>query len=88
MTYVVTKACIGCKDTACVTVCPTDCFYNGPDMLFINPDNCIDCGACEPECPADAIFFEDDVPDDRKEDIALNAEMSQVYPLITERENN
>lgn len=84
MTYVVTKACIGCKDTACIVVCPMDCFHEGPQMLYINPNDCIDCGACEPECPVDAIFYEDDVPQDRLDDIGLNAEMAEVYPVITE----
>ena len=84
MTYVVTKACIGCKDTACVAVCPMECFHEGPDMLYIDPDNCIDCDACQPECPVDAIFHEDEVPEDRLDDIRLNAEMVEVYPLITE----
>jgi len=87
MTYVVTKACIGCKDTACVGVCPTECFHEGPDMLYINPDNCIDCGACETECPVEAIFHEDDVPSDRTDDIRLNAQMVNVYPLILEPKN-
>lgn len=84
MTYVVTKACIGCKDTACVVPCPTECFHEGPDMLYINPDNCIECGACESECPVEAIFHDDEVPEDRLDDIRLNAEMVEVYPLITE----
>lgn len=80
-----TQACIGCKDTACVTVCPCDCFHEGPDMLYINPDHCIDCGACEPECPTDAIFADEDVAFANKSDIALNAKLSQVYPNICER---
>ena len=84
MTYVVTKKCIGCKDTACVTVCPTECFHEGPEMLYIDPDNCIDCGACAPECPVEAIYQDDDVPPEHFADIALNMEMVQVYPAITE----
>lgn len=55
MTYIVNEACIKCKYTDCVSVCPVDCFYEGDNMLVINPDECIDCGVCEPECPADAI---------------------------------
>jgi len=55
MTYVVTENCIKCKYTDCVSVCPVDCFYEGENMLVIHPDECIDCGVCEPECPADAI---------------------------------
>ena len=84
MTYVVTKACVGCKDTACITVCPMECFHEGPEMLYIDPDHCIDCGACEPECPVDAIFYEDDVPAESVDDIRLNAEMVRVYPVILE----
>ena len=60
MTFVVGSPCVGCKDTKCVTVCPVDCFHEGPNMLVINPDECIDCGLCEPECPVDAIRSEDE----------------------------
>lgn len=62
MPYVITEACIGVKDKACVDVCPVDCIYEGPDQLYIHPDECIDCGACEPECPVTAIFPEDSLP--------------------------
>ena len=62
MTYVITEPCIGVKDKACVPVCPMDCIHEGPEMLFINPIECIDCGACEPVCPVGAIFREDEVP--------------------------
>jgi NAD-dependent dihydropyrimidine dehydrogenase PreA subunit len=62
MTYVITEACINVKDRACVDVCPVDCIYEGEDQLYIHPDECIDCGACEPECPVSAIFPEEDVP--------------------------
>ena len=62
MTYVVTESCIKCKYQDCVEVCPVDCFYEGENMLVIHPDECIDCGACEPECPVNAIFPEDQVP--------------------------
>ena len=62
MTYVIVEACIGVKDRACVDVCPVDCIYEGEDQLYIHPDECIDCGACEPECPVTAIFPEEDVP--------------------------
>ena len=64
MTYVIVEACIGVKDRACVDVCPVDCIYEGEDQLYIHPDECIDCGACEPECPVTAIFPEEDVPAD------------------------
>lgn len=79
MTYVVTKLCLDNKDTACVEVCPVDCFYvpiepsdELPDMLYISPEECIDCAACEPACPWEAIFEGDDVPDVFEEDTALN----------------
>lgn len=82
MTFVVTDNCIRCKYTDCVEVCPVDCFYEGPNFLAINPDECIDCGLCEPECPANAIFEENEVPEDQKQFIALNAELSQQWPNI------
>jgi len=79
MTYVVTRLCQGCKDTACMAVCPVDCFYepkepspDKPDMLYINPDECIDCDACVPECPWEAIYAEADVPAAFRDEIALN----------------
>lgn len=75
MPYVITEACIGTKDKACVDVCPVDCIYEGPDQLFIHPDECIDCGACEPECPVTAIFPEEDVPGHLAKYIQLNAEV-------------
>lgn len=84
MTYVVTENCIKCKYTDCVDVCPVDCFYEGPNFLVINPDECIDCTLCVPECPAEAIFAEDDVPADQKQFIALNAELSKIWPVISE----
>jgi len=84
MTFVVGANCIKCKHTDCVEVCPVDCFYEGPNMLVINPDECIDCALCEPECPADAIFAEDEVPEDQHEFIALNAELAAGWPNITE----
>ena len=85
MTYVVTENCIRCKYTDCVDVCPVDCFHEGPNFLVIDPDECIDCSLCVSECPAEAIFAEDDVPDPLQKFIALNAELSRVWPLITER---
>ena len=63
MAYVVADPCVKCKYTDCVAVCPVDCFYEGKNSLAINPDECIDCGACEPECPVTAIFAEDAVPE-------------------------
>ena len=77
MPYVITQPCIDLKDRSCVDVCPVDCIYEGEKQLFINPDECIDCGACEPECPVTAIFPEEDVPNQWKEYIALNREIFQ-----------
>ena len=84
MTYVVGENCIKCKYTDCVEVCPVDCFHEGPNMLVIDPEECIDCSLCEPECPAEAIFDEEDVPENQKEFIALNAELAANWPVITE----
>ena len=67
MTHVVTEACIKCKHTDCVIVCPVDCFYEGPNFLTINPDECIDCGVCIPECPENAIFADTEKKDSRKD---------------------
>ena len=82
MTFVVTQSCIGCKDTACANVCPTEAFHEGPKMLYINPDNCIDCEGCVVECPVEAIFRDDEVPEEFKADIELNEKMSLVYPVF------
>ena len=84
MTHVVTEPCFNCKHTHCVEVCPCDCFYEGQTMLFINPDECIDCDACVHECPTEAIFLDDNVPDRWKEYIELNAEMVPQCTNITE----
>lgn len=80
MTYVITEPCIGVKDRACVDVCPVDCIYEGEDQLYINADECIDCGACEPECPVTAIFPEEDVPANQKQYIQLNREVFERDP--------
>lgn len=85
MTHVVAEPCFNCKYTDCVTVCPVDCFYEGEAMLFIHPDECIDCGYCVPECPTGAIVPEDELPKKWTEYIALNAEMASHSPSITER---
>ncbi len=84
MTYVVTENCIKCKYTDCVEVCPVDCFHEGPNFLVINPEECIDCTLCVPECPAEAIFAEDDVPEDQEHFLELNAELAKGWPVITE----
>ena len=85
MTYVVTESCIKCKYTDCVDVCPVDCFREGPNMLVIDPDECIDCTLCEPECPAEAIFSEEELPDGQQEFKALNADLAKGWPVITEK---
>ncbi|MHB1676505.1 MAG: ferredoxin FdxA [Sulfuriferula sp.] len=85
MTYVVTEACIRCKYTDCVEVCPVDCFVAGPNFLAIDPEICIDCTLCVAECPIGAIFAESNVPDDQQEFIALNAKLAKQWPLITEK---
>ena len=83
MTHVVTESCIKCKYTDCVDVCPVDCFREGPNMLVIDPDECIDCAVCIPECPVEAIFAEEDVPAGQEKFIALNAELTPAWPSIT-----
>ena len=85
MTHVVAEPCFNCKYTDCVVVCPMDCFYEGESMLFIHPDECIDCGACVPECPVNAIFLDDNLPGAWKEYQALNAEMALKCPNICEK---
>jgi ferredoxin len=81
MAYIVADPCVKCKYTDCVAVCPVDCFYEGVNMLAINPDECIDCGACEPECPTTAIFEESDLPDKWIPYIEINAVASGVKEL-------
>ena len=85
MAYVVGDGCVRCKYTDCVDVCPVDdCFREGPNFLVIDPETCIDCTLCVPECPAEAIFPIDEVPDAQKEYIALNAELAKIWPGINE----
>ncbi|MGD9946561.1 MAG: ferredoxin FdxA [Burkholderiaceae bacterium] len=83
MTHVVLDSCIRCRYTDCVDVCPVDCFREGPNMLVIDPDECIDCAVCIPECPVDAIRAEEDVPADQQNFIELNAELAAIWPSIT-----
>jgi ferredoxin len=85
MSYVVTENCIRCKYQDCVEVCPVDCFHEGPNMLVIDPDECIDCSLCEPECPAEAIRADDDVPASQAVFRELNKELSRQWPVITRR---
>ncbi len=87
MTVVVNDNCIKCKYTDCVEVCPVDCFHEGPNMLVIDPEECIDCTLCEPECPVDAILSEDDLPADQRKYLELNAELSREWPVITEKKD-
>ena len=83
MTYIVNDKCISCKYTDCVEVCPVDCFYEGENMLVIHPDECIDCGVCEPECPPEAILPDTEAGAD--EWVKFNLEKSLIWPNITER---
>ena len=87
MTYVVSESCIRCKYTDCVDVCPVDCFREGENFLVIDPEECIDCTLCVPECPAGAIYAEDDVPADQHQFIALNAELAKVWkPIVAKKD--
>lgn len=83
MPHIVGDACVLCKFTDCVEVCPVDAFHEGPNTLVINPDECIDCAVCVPECPTEAIFAEDDVSEEQLAYIAINAEMCRKWPVIT-----
>jgi ferredoxin len=87
MTYLVLENCIRCKYTDCVDVCPVDCFHEGPNFLVIDPDECIDCTLCEPECPAQAIVSEDDLPPEQHHFLQLNEELAQKWPVITTRKD-
>jgi len=85
MTYVITESCIKCKYTDCVDVCPVDCFREGPNMLVIDPDECIDCTLCVAECPVEAIFAEDDVPEKQRPFIKINADLAKGWKPIVAR---
>ena len=85
MTFVVAEPCVMCKFTDCVSVCPVDCFYEGENFLVIHPDECIDCGACVPECPAEAIFDEADLPEKWTEYTEINARLAKEWPVINEQ---
>ena len=86
MTYIVNDKCIKCKHTDCVDVCPVDCFYEGKNMLVINPDECIDCGVCEPECPVDAILS--DTEDGTAKWVDINEKYSKLWPNINEKKDS
>jgi ferredoxin len=85
MTYVVTEACIQCKYTDCVDVCPVDAFHEGPNFLAIDPDECIDCGVCVPECPVAAIYEEGDLSQSQVPFLGINAELAKTWPRIVAR---
>ena len=87
MTYVVTEACIKCKYTDCVEVCPVDCFHEGPNFLAIDPQECIDCSVCVPTCPVNAICSEDDLPQEQNSFLKLNAELCEQWPVITTKKD-
>ena len=84
MTFIVTENCKRCRFTDCVAVCPVDCFHADDEMLYIDPDECIDCGACVPECPVEAIYDESQLPDEMREWTAINAERAKKLPVINE----
>lgn len=83
MTFVVTDNCVKCKYTDCVAVCPVDAFFEGPNFLAIDPTLCIDCALCVPECPAEAIFQDTQLPEGQEDYLAINAELCQQWPNIT-----
>ena len=85
MTHVITEPCILCKYTDCVEVCPVDAFRDGKNMLVIDPDECIDCRLCIPECPVDAIYAGDEVPSDQQAYFEINASLARRWPIITRR---
>ena len=87
MTYVVAEPCVNCKYTDCVDVCPVDCFFEGENFLAINPDECIDCGACVPECPTEAIFEETELPEKWAEWTDINARLAGLWPVISEKKD-
>lgn len=85
MTHVVTDACIRCKYTDCVDVCPVDCFKEGPQFLVIDPDECIDCAVCIPECPVNAIYADADLPPEMENFLEFNQKMARELPTITKK---
>ena len=87
MTFVVGENCINCKHTDCVEVCPVDCFYEGPNFLVIHPDECIDCALCEPECPVEAIFADDELPEEQQELLDIAVELAESWPNISEKKD-
>lgn len=88
MAHIVAEPCIKCKYTDCVDVCPVDCFHEGVNFLVIDPDTCIDCGLCVPECPTEAIFPEEDLPEKWAEYVAINERLAQEWPVISEKKDS
>ena len=86
MAHVITDSCVRCRFTDCVDVCPVDCFRAGPDFLVIDPDECIDCAVCIPECPVNAIYAEEDVPAEMVHFVDLNARLAKHWPSIDKKE--
>ena len=84
MAHVVCEPCFGCKYTDCVVVCPVECFYEGEKILYIHPDECIDCSLCEPECPIDAIVSDEDIKDDDKKFLEINERLSKKWPVLAQ----
>lgn len=84
MTFVVTDKCINCRYTDCVEVCPVDCFHEGENFLVIDPEECIDCALCEPECPVEAIFSEDELPEEHEKFLEINAKLAKKWPVLNE----
>ncbi len=87
MAFVVTDACINCKHTDCVEVCPVDCFYEGDNFIVINPEECIDCGLCEPACPVKAIYAEDELPPDQIPFVEINDNLSRKWPNLIQKKD-
>ena len=87
MTYVVTQHCVDCKYTDCVTVCPVDAFHEGERMLYINPDTCVNCDACVPACPVEAIFSEENLPSKWSDYLQMNTDQSKVLPVINQKKD-
>lgn len=89
MTYLVTENCINCKHSDCVAVCPVDCFHEGPNFISIDPDECIDCGVCVPECPVNAIFPDTEITDTKEREywLDVNTRTSKIWPIITKKKD-
>ena len=85
MAYIVSDQCINCKYTDCVEACPVDCFHEGPNMVVINPEECIDCNLCVSECPINAIYSEEDLPETQQHMKAINAKYADIWPLIDQK---